>query len=124
MILYSGYDFRWIGGLSNEIVGARPQCSGKQVRAVVARNDDDGNVMGFRIGLETLGHFEPVHVGHRQIKQNQVRRYGLNDFKCLVSAIGGKELERLAPEDPPDHAVDGRIIIYNQHVGFIVVHSV
>ena len=70
--------------ITSDEVAYTLQISGRQVSvdAPVKNSDENnGNGLGLRIGLEALAYFVAVHIWHHHIEQDQIRWIGLRCFE-------------------------------------------
>jgi len=60
------------------------------------RDEDDGDRAGLLVGLHPLAHLDPVHVGHHDVQQHQVRLVPLDQRKPVPPIVRGDHLQALA----------------------------
>ena len=57
-------------------------------RKVFGRQDDDGNLGGFRPGFQCVHDFEPADPRHHQIQDDQIRLVRLRNLQPFLATIG------------------------------------
>ena len=63
---------------------------------------------------QAIEHFEPVHPGHLDVQQDQVRRLALGEREPFLAGGGADELVALVLEGHLQRLADRRFIVYDQ----------
>lgn len=65
-------------------------------------DDDNGDVAGFFVRFHLLVYFPPVHIGHHQVKQDQVGQFFTNQPETFLPARGPFNVKAAPPQDQTD----------------------
>ena len=65
------------------------------VLVVLAREDDDGDVVGVGVFFDASAQFVSVSVGHDEVGNDHVGTMGKEERPCLVAGMGGDDIEVL-----------------------------
>src|SRR5512136_2776559 len=78
--------------LLHDPVNASAQEPALRVGEVLCRHHYDGNVPPSRVCLDPLDHLKAIHLGHEQVKEDNVLRRNLQSAQGLLSAVGALDL--------------------------------
>ena len=86
--LDTGRDFSQGEGLGDVVVGSQIESGDGVVFGVLGCDEDDGDVGGFAVFLQNVGHFESRDFSHHDIQQQQVVAADVH-FQSFFGRIGG-----------------------------------
>lgn len=90
------------------------EIGGRSASGIVSRNDDDRHFWaGF---LHVPDNFQPIHVGHEKIDDQQIELPGLKILKTFLAVLGENDLMAITLEHDVHGRPDRRIIIDNQNI--------
>ena len=77
-----------IHGLGDEIVGANADRADRALQAALSCDDDDGDVG--TCAEDALAQLETAHLGHRQIRENEVEILDPNELQSVLGRRAGR----------------------------------
>jgi hypothetical protein len=92
---HAGAQFHGVEGLGDEVVGAGFDTFEPGLAVVERREHDHRHFGQHWMAAQSPAHFEPVHIGHDDVQQNQVRDDLRGQRQRLVAVVGQK------PTDTP-----------------------
>lgn len=97
--------------LDEEVVCTGVQDAGNHARVVDGGEDENG-------GAAELAHrfanLPAVHVGHHQVKQDDVWVFFARELNALRAAVGGDDIKAVSFEQHAHQVCDGGVIVYDK----------
>ena len=111
-------DQRQLGNrLGQEIVGAGFEPAHAVGRLVERGDHDHRNVMRCRVGLEPAAHFEPVHVRHHHVEQDEIAFGAFADRQRLRAAHRRDDVEIFRRQPRLEQLDVGGDIVNDENAG-------
>ena len=86
-----------------------------------AGEDDDGNPLGLGIGFQVLARLEPVHLGHLEIEQDEMRRMSRHLLEGYFAVFRVVDVVAPIAEKVADHGPIVRVVVDDQNAVFFHV---
>ena len=106
--------------LPQEIITPSPKGQGMNVRPFISCEEDDGQQITMRHLTDSLTDFQPIHLGHLDIQEDQVRGVGGELGQRLGAAFGGFNVVLPPLEHGPETSARQGIVIHDENPGPVV----
>ena len=112
--IHLGQHFLGVEGLGNHVVRAQGQAADARGRPIQGGQDDEVDVAAGRIALDALAQFVARHLGHAQVRDDEIGPGTTHLFQGLEAIPCGQYLVARPLEIEAENVPDGCFIVHHQ----------